>query len=119
MTRASAPSGSAGCPLAGWEGTFALHTAASAAGGTWLCFTDADTVHDPAAIDQALGFTQARGLATLSMTSRQLTESSWEKIVQPVVFGLLDQWYPLARVNDPPRPRRPPTASSSWDARGL
>ena len=104
MTRASAPSGSAGCPLAGREGTFALHTAASAAGGTWLCFTDADTVHDPAAIDQALGFTQARPLATLSMTSRQLTESSWEKIVQPLVFGLLDQWDSLARVNDPGSP---------------
>ncbi len=35
------------------------------------------------------------------MTSRQLTQSFWERVVQPVVFGLLDQWFPLARVNDP------------------
>jgi hypothetical protein len=34
------------------------------------------------------------------MTSRQLTESTWEQVVQPVVFGLLDQWFPLARVNE-------------------
>jgi hypothetical protein len=37
----------------------------------------------------------------VSLTSRQLTGSFWEKVVQPVVFGLLDRWFPLDRVNDP------------------
>ena len=40
----------------------------------------------------------------LSLTSRQLTGSFWERVIQPVVFGLLDQWFPLARVNDPASP---------------
>jgi glycosyltransferase involved in cell wall biosynthesis len=92
-------------PPPGWTGkNFALASGVAAARGTWLCFTDADTVHDPTSIERALGFAQARGLALLSMTSRQLTESAWEKVVQPVVFGLLDQWFPLAQVNDPRSP---------------
>ena len=53
---------------------------------------------------RALAFAQQRGLGLLSMTSRQLTGSFWERVVQPVVFGLLDQWFPLARVNDPASP---------------
>ena len=48
-----------------------------------------------------MGFAEAHGVALLSLTSRQLTGSFWERVVQPVVFGLLDQWFPLAAVNDP------------------
>ena len=92
-------------PPPGWTGkNFALAQAVAAARGRWLCFTDADTVHAPESIRRALGFAQARGVALLSMTSRQLTGSFWERVVQPVVFGLLDQWFPLARVNDPASP---------------
>lgn len=92
-------------PPPGWTGkNFALAQAVTAARGRWLCFTDADTVHAPESIRLALGFAQARGVALLSMTSRQLTGSFWERVVQPVVFGLLDQWFPLARVNDPASP---------------
>jgi len=72
--------------------------------GAWLCFTDADTVHAPESIARAVAFAEAHGLDLLSLTSRQLTASFWERVVQPVVFGLLDQWYPLDRVNDPVTP---------------
>ena len=52
------------------------------------------------------GSPRRHGVALLSLTSRQLTRSFWERVVQPVVFGLLDQWFPLARVNDPASPAR-------------
>lgn len=92
-------------PPSGWTGkNFALAHAVGSARGSWLCFTDADTVHAPDSVRRALGFAQAHGVALLSMTSRQLTVSPWERVVQPVVFGLLDRWFPLVRVNDPASP---------------
>ena len=92
-------------PAPGWTGkAFALASGVAVARGRWLCFTDADTVHAPGSIAHAVGFAEAHGLALLSLTSRQLTGSLWERVVQPVVFGLLDQWFPLTRVNDPASP---------------
>jgi len=92
-------------PPAGWTGkNFALASGVARARGRWLCFTDADTIHQPESIARAMGFAALRGLGLLSLTSRQLVVSFWERVVQPVVFGLLDQWYPLDRVNDPASP---------------
>ena len=92
-------------PPPGWTGkSFALASGVAIARGGWLCFTDADTVHAPESIARAVGFAEAHGLGLLSLTSRQLTGSLWERVVQPVVFGLLDQWFPLGRVNDPTSP---------------
>jgi chlorobactene glucosyltransferase len=92
-------------PPPGWSGkNFALHSGVAVARGRWLCFTDADTVHAPGSVAHALGFADAHGLALLSLTSRQLAGSFWERVIQPVVFGLLDQWFPLGRVNDPASP---------------
>jgi glycosyltransferase involved in cell wall biosynthesis len=92
-------------PPAGWTGkSFALSSGMAVARGSWLCFTDADTVHAPESIARAVGFAEAHGVALLSLTSRQLTRSFWERVVQPVVFGLLDEWFPLGQVNDPTSP---------------
>jgi cellulose synthase/poly-beta-1,6-N-acetylglucosamine synthase-like glycosyltransferase len=92
-------------PPPGWTGkSFALDAGVAVARGEWLCFTDADTVHAPESIARAAGYAAAHGVALLSLTSRQLTLSFWERVIQPVVFGLLDQWFPLARVNDPASP---------------
>jgi chlorobactene glucosyltransferase len=92
-------------PPSGWTGkSFALTSGVAVARGHWLCFTDADTVHAPESIARAMGFAEAHGTTLLSLTSRQLTGSVWERVVQPVVFGLLDQWFPLAQVNDPASP---------------
>jgi cellulose synthase/poly-beta-1,6-N-acetylglucosamine synthase-like glycosyltransferase len=92
-------------PPPGWTGkSFALDAGAAIARGEWLCFTDADTVHAPDSIARAAGYAATHDVALLSLTSRQLTRSFWERVVQPVVFGLLDQWFPLARVNDPASP---------------
>lgn len=92
-------------PAPGWTGkSFVLASGVALARGRWLCFTDADTVHAPGSIAHAVGFAEAHGLALLSLTSRQLTVSFWERVIQPVVFGLLDQWFPLTRVSDPASP---------------
>jgi GT2 family glycosyltransferase len=92
-------------PPPGWTGkSFALDSGVAVARGRWLCFTDADTIHAPESVARAVGFAEAQGLALLSLTSRQVTRSFWERVIQPVVFGLLDQWFPLARVNDPAAP---------------
>ncbi|HEX2500023.1 MAG TPA: glycosyltransferase family A protein [Methylomirabilota bacterium] len=92
-------------PPPGWTGkSFALDSGVAVARGRWLCFTDADTVHAPDSIARAMGFAERRGLALLSLTSRQITRSFWERVIQPVVFGLLDQWFPLAHVNNPASP---------------
>jgi glycosyltransferase involved in cell wall biosynthesis len=92
-------------PPPGWTGkSFALEAGVAVAHGSWLCFTDADTVHASESIARAVGFAETHGIALLSLTSRQLTRSFWERVVQPVVFGLLDQWFPLGRVNDPACP---------------
>lgn len=92
-------------PPPGWTGkAYAAHRGAAAARGRWLWFTDADTVHAPEALARALGLAQAHGVSLLSATSRQLTGSLWERAVQPVVFGCLDRWFPLDRVNDPASP---------------
>jgi hypothetical protein len=92
-------------PPAGWTGkSFAVASAVPAARGRWLLFTDADTVHAPESVARAVGFAEGHGIALLSLASRQLVASFWERVIQPVVFGLLDQWYPLDRVNDPASP---------------
>lgn len=92
-------------PPPGWTGkSFALARGAEQARGAWLLFTDADTVHAPGSVARALGFAQAGRLDLLSLVSRQLVEGFWERVIQPVVFGLLDRWYPLHAVNDPASP---------------
>ena len=87
---------------AGWTGkNFALAWGAEKVRGTWLLFTDADTVHAPSALARALGYAQAQNLACLSLTPEQECWTFWERVVQPVVCDLLDQTYPLAEVNKP------------------
>lgn len=92
-------------PPPGWSGkSFALSRGVELARGAWLLFTDADTVHAPGSVGHALGFAEARGLDLLSLVSRQIVKGFWERVIQPVVFGLLDRWYPLHEVNDPASP---------------
>jgi chlorobactene glucosyltransferase len=92
-----------GDPLpAGWTGkNFALTEGVKAAEGEWLLFTDADTVHDSAALPQALGFALAHRIDLLSLTGLQECRGFWERAVQPLIFQLLEGRYRLSQVNDP------------------
>ena len=92
-------------PPPGWSGKcHALAVGAEAAKGEWLLFTDADTQHAPETLATVIDYASARGIGLLSLTGEQKAIGLWERIVQPVVFELLDQWYPLAEVNDPRSP---------------
>jgi GT2 family glycosyltransferase len=92
-------------PPPGWSGKcYALTVGAEAARGEWLLFTDADANHAPNALATVVDYASARGIGLLSLTGEQQALGLWERIIQPVVFGLLDQWYPLAKVNDPRSP---------------
>ncbi len=87
-------------PPKGWLGkSHAIVQGLAHAEGAWLLFTDADTIHAPATLASALAWAERNEAALLSITGDQRAGSPWEKIVQPLVFRLLDALYPLAGAN--------------------
>ena len=75
---------------AGWFGKqWACTAGASAARGTLLCFTDADTRHAPDLIPRAMNALRRREVDLLTVVGHQEMRSFWERIVQPQFFGLL------------------------------
>lgn len=75
---------------AGWTGkSWACHQLAAAARGEYLLFTDADTVHQPAALRACLRHAQATGAGLLSAWPRQVTGTWSEHAVIPLVYMLL------------------------------
>ena len=73
---------------------------AEAAGGRWLLFTDADTVHEPGDLVRALEEIQRRGVGLLSYSPRQIVSGFWQRALMPLVFSELASVYPPAQVND-------------------
>jgi chlorobactene glucosyltransferase len=72
----------------GWLGKpFACHLGAMAASGEWLLFSDADTVHNPHGLAQAVAYAQAKGLDALSLWLRQETGGWLDASVMPVAFA--------------------------------
>jgi hypothetical protein len=89
-------------PPPGWIGkNHAIVQGVARTSGPWLLFTDADTRHAPEALASSLAFALSRDCALLSLTGDQRAEGFWEKVVQPLVFRLLDFLYPLAAANGP------------------
>jgi cellulose synthase/poly-beta-1,6-N-acetylglucosamine synthase-like glycosyltransferase len=82
----------------------ALATAARAARGTWLLFTDADTMHRPGSLEGALREAEDHGAALLSYSPEQEVHGVLEKAVMPVVFAELAATYRPAEVCDPDLP---------------
>jgi hypothetical protein len=90
----------------GWVGkSWALHQGVLGASGHWLLFLDADTRLRPGGAAGAIAEAERRGAAMLSAFTGQDLLTTWERIVQPAVFGALAEAVPLAFVNDPLRPR--------------
>ncbi len=86
----------------GWTGKAnAVWTAARAAQGAWLLFTDADTVHAPGDLGRALHEAEHAGVAMLSYSPRQLVTGFWQRALMPLVFSELSLAYPPAKVSDP------------------
>jgi chlorobactene glucosyltransferase len=89
----------------GWVGkTHAVHQGAAVTDAPWLLFLDADVVLHPEAVATAVGLARERRLDALSVSPFQRAETFVERLVQPVVFALLDEWFPMHEVNDPQSP---------------
>ena len=74
----------------GWTGkSWACHQLAAAARGTYLLFTDADTMHEPAALGAFVGHALETDAALLSAWPRQVTGTWSERAVIPLVYVLL------------------------------
>lgn len=90
-----------GEPLpSGWLGKpWAAHQGARIATGEVLLFTDADTTHAPQLASRALGAMRASDADLLTLTSRQLCLTFWERVVMPQVWMLLGIRYHPIRLN--------------------
>jgi glycosyltransferase involved in cell wall biosynthesis len=85
----------------GWTGkNNALRAGASKARGTWLLFTDADTVHLPDSLARAVAEAKHERADLLSYSPEQVVETFAERIVMPMVFAELAAKYPPERVRD-------------------
>ena len=92
-------------PPPGWSGKCnAVWTGAQAARGSWLLFTDADTVHLPASLTHALREAQDHGVALLSYSPEQEVRGLLQWAVMPAVFAELACTYPPRQVCDPASP---------------
>ena len=89
----------------GWTGkNWALAQGVPFARGEWFLFTDADTRHEPWALSSAMAHAEAKALDLLTLSPRCLTESFWEKTLQPAAMALMGLWFPFRRVNHPGSP---------------
>lgn len=88
----------------GWAGKpHALHQAAQAARGEWLCFVDADTFLVPEALASAYRKACETGADLFTFLTRQEMGTFWERVVLPLVFTALSVGFSPRRVNDPQR----------------
>jgi glycosyltransferase involved in cell wall biosynthesis len=95
----------AGPPPSGWTGkNNAIAAGAKVAGGEWLLFTDADTVHRPGSMARAVAEAKQHGAAMLSYSPEQEVHGFWEKAVMPVIFAELALTYRPSLVGDPRSP---------------
>jgi glycosyltransferase involved in cell wall biosynthesis len=92
-------------PATGWTGkNNAVYAGARIARGTWLLFTDADTVHLTGSLASAIHETQQRSVDFLSYSPEQQVETLAEKIVMPVIFAELAATFRPTEVSDPNSP---------------
>ncbi|MBA3825789.1 MAG: glycosyltransferase, partial [Ktedonobacterales bacterium] len=94
----------AGSLPAGWAGKpHAMAVGAAHARGTWLLFTDADTLHRPDALTWAMREATARHADLFSLVSQMEYPDISSHIVLPVVLMGITAQYPPAQVLNPTR----------------
>lgn len=96
-----------GSPLPeGWAGkTFACHQLASQARGSWLLFTDADTVHAASVLRDALAYAHSHSLSLLSGLPLQRTVSLSQKVVIPALYFVILSCFPLWWLQGSKKPK--------------
>jgi chlorobactene glucosyltransferase len=88
----------------GWAGKpHALYQAAKSATGEWLCFVDADTFLEPNALSAVFHNATKTGADLYTIMTQQITETFWEKVIQPLVFTAISTGFSPRKVNDPKR----------------
>jgi glycosyltransferase involved in cell wall biosynthesis len=86
----------------GWTGkNNAVTAGVRAARGSWLLFTDADTVHLSGSLARAVAEAEEHHADLLSYSPEQIAVTFWERAVLPVVFAELARQYPPSEVSDP------------------
>ncbi len=90
----------------GWIGKpWALEQGTRVARGSWLLFTDADSVHAPAGAMSALAFAISADADALTVATFQELGSFWERALVPSVLGLvLFASGTFGEINDPAKP---------------
>jgi len=85
---------------AGWYGKpWACRQGAEAARGELLCFTDADTRHQPELLGHAVAALLADRRAMLTLAPKQVCGSFWERLIMPQFWFVLGLRYHPSRVN--------------------
>jgi glycosyltransferase involved in cell wall biosynthesis len=106
------PEGWLGKAWACQRGSEALR--ASASPPQWLLFVDADVRLHPHAVAGAVGHASVHELAMVSGLGNLVMESFWEKVLQPVVAGLIMAGNDLEKVNDPEQRDDRPLANGQF-----
>ena len=88
-----------------WTGkNNAVTAGVKVARGSWLLFTDADTVHRPGSLARAVAEAEANRADLLSYSPEQDVRTFWEKAIMPVIFAQLADTYPPSKVSQPDSP---------------
>lgn len=90
----------------GWVGKpWALAQGERLARGSWLLFTDADSVHEPRGAASMLWLATRAGVDAASIATHQELGTFWERAVLPSILGMiLFVGGPLGAINDPAKP---------------
>ena len=77
----------------------------------WMLFTDADVRLSPCAVRAGTGYAAREGIDLLSGFGQLTMLTFWERVMQPVVIGMIMNGNDLDRVNDPERKWGTPIAN--------
>jgi hypothetical protein len=86
----------------GWLGkTHAMWSAAQAASGEWILFSDADVVHAPEALRRAMGYAEQERADHMVLLPTMLMESVGERMMIPFFQAMFIFAYRPWKVRDP------------------